>query len=617
MSLLWQNVVIVLRCIPSISAMILAVLCTASAKPKPEDSNRGNFGGPSYSSLDQINRKNVHQLKLAWTYHTHDNYKNIPLECRSTFAEGRLYMATQMGRVVALDPFSGKEIWSCSATKQDPGKSIHQKASRGVAFWSDGKTGGLRRVLYGTPNGRVFSMDARSGQLDPAFNVVDLHAELGSRWNQEPIGISAAPTIYKDLLYVGIASGESTGAAPGHVMAFSVRTGKRIWTFHVIPQGKEFGIDTWRGDSWKDGYAAGAWNGYTIDTTRGILFAATGSAAPDFDGSGRIGNNLFANCVIAIDAKTGKRLWHFQTVHHDLWDHDNASAPTLCRVKRNGKYIDAVAQVTKTGFCFVLDRVTGKPLFPVREVSAQPSSDPKEVASLTQPEPTLPPALSETLFTENSVTNVSAKSRDFVLDRIRNLSFGKKYLPPTGNGTVAVPGYFGGSPWSGASFDPRTDTLFVNTNNMPAIVANPANYSLLTDQDGYPGIKPPWGCLTAISLDTGAFKWRKALGEYAELTSRGVPQTGTMNLGGTLSTGGDLVFVGATCDQKFRAFDASTGKVLWQTGLPASAFAAAETYMWKGRQYIVIAACGGGFGKAFGMDHGAVGDSVLCYAIPK
>jgi quinoprotein glucose dehydrogenase len=304
-------------------------------------------------------------------------------------------------------------------------------------------------------------------------------------------------------------------------------------------------------------------------------------------------------------------------VHHDLWDHDNASRPVLCTVKRGGKSIDAVVVVTKTGFCFVLDRVTGKPIYPVREVPAEPSQMPGEKASPTQPEPVLPPALSETVFTEDHVTNLSPESTAFVRNLIRSFDFGKKYMPPTARGTIVSPGYFGGSPWSGASFDPRSNTLFVNANNVPGIMSNPANYRLLLDPEGYPGVKPPWGTLTAISLDTGAFRWRRPLGEYTELTRRGVPITGTLNLGGTLVTAGNLVFVGATCDQKLRAFDSRSGKLLLEYTLPASAFAAPATYSIKGRQYVVIAASGGGYAKRFGQDRGPVSDTFVCLALPK
>ena len=594
---------------------LLAFASITAAQQSGDGLEDGNFGGPSYAVINQINTSNVQRLKTSWVYHTHNNFKNVPMECRPIVEEGLMYLVTQTGRVVALNPATGKEVWSFDS-KKDESRSVHQKASRGVAFWSDHKANGGRRILYGTPDGRILSIDAKTGLADPKFKPVDLRAQLGPRWKNEAVGVTAAPTIYKDFVYVGLATGEDAGSAPGHIMAFHIPTGRRVWTFHVIPQEGEFGTETWKNRAWKNGYSAGAWNGYTIDTDRGVLFAATGSAAPDFDGRGRLGDNLFADCVIALDAATGERLWHFQTVHHDLWDHDNASAPTLCRVKRNGKYIKAIAEVTKTGFCFVLDRVTGKPLFDVREVPAAPASDPAEQASPTQPEPVLPPPLSDNVFTLDKVTDLSPESHALVTSRLKKLAYGLKYLPPTANGTVVVPGYFGGSPWSGASFDPHTDTLFVNTNNIPAIMANPANYSLLTDQDGYPGIKPPWGNLTAINLDTGKFKWRRTLGEYPELIAKHIPQTGIMNLGGTLATSGNLLFVGATADSMFRAFDSRTGKLLWETKLPASAYAAPATYRVGTKQYVVIAACGGGFGKAFGMDHGPLSDAVVCFSLP-
>jgi quinoprotein glucose dehydrogenase len=565
-------------------------------------------GGSHYSSLAQINAQNVMKLKVAWTYHTKEKSESVPIQCTPIVVEGTMYLVTAGHRVVALNPESGSEKWSYDS-KTDLAKGGHAKASRGVAYWSDGLGRGSRRILYGTPDGRIISLNARTGFPDLKFKSVDLHQELGSN---SYIGVSAPPVIYKDLVYVGIASGESSGAPPGDIMAFSVRTGERKWVFHVIPRPGEFGNETWLNNSYRSGGAAGAWNGYVVDQKRGILFAATGSVSPDFNGVGRPGDNLFGDCVIALDAKTGKRLWHFQTVHHDLWDHDNASPPILCSVKRKGKTVDAVAQMTKTGFCFVFDRVTGKPLFDVREVPAPPSDIPGEQAAKTQPEPVLPPPLTEILFTKESVTNISQEDHDFVMKRIEGLSYGKKYLPPSAKGTIMAPGYFGGSPWSNSSFDPRTNRLFVNTNNMPAIVGN---YEFLKDSQGYPGVKPPWGSLIAIDLNSGQFAWRKTLGAYKELSKKGIPQTGTLNLGGSLATAGNLVFIAATCDQTFRAFDSRNGRMLFEAPLPASGFAAPMTYSVSGKQYVVIAASGGGYGKVFGQDHGPVSDTFVCYEL--
>lgn len=583
----------------SLGNVAAILFVSANAVAGPSDSDWPNFGrdpgGARFSPLRQINAQNVQDLRVAWVYNTRDASGNTPIQCTPLVVDGTMYLVTSAGRVAALEPSTGVQRWSYE-TNNDPLRSAHQRASRGVAFWRDQKSPGTSRILYGTPDGRLISLDAKTGKPDPAFRTVDLRSELGSRWKEAYVGVSAAPTVYKDLVTVGIASGEDEYAAPGHIMAFDVRTGKRRWNFDVI----------------SGAGGAGAWNGYVLDERRGILFAATGSATPDFDGSNRPGENLYANCVLALNAANGKLLWYFQTVHHDVWDHDNASAPVLCTVRRNGKTVDAVAQVTKTGFCFVFDRVTGKPLFDVREVSAIPGPG----GSPTQPEPVLPPPLSETLFTDQSITNLSPVAGAAVREQLRGLSYGRKYLPPTKEGTVVVPGYVGGSPWSGASFDPRSRTLFVNTNNIPAIVSNPANYRFLVDDQGYPGIKPPWGSLTAINLDSGQFLWRKTLGEYRELTAKGVPPTGTINLGGTLATAGNLVFVGATADATFRAFDSRTGELLLSYPLPASAFAAPMTFTAKGKQYVVIAASGGGLAKVFGFDKGPMSDAFVCFALP-
>lgn len=595
------------------SVVLIAALATSvGTMPLSADSEwayvGGDSGGSRYSSLNQIDVTNVSKLKPAWVFHTEDAKGNTPIQCTPIVVEGTMYLVTSGHRVVALNPATGERKWTFDSRNNDA-QSGHARSSRGVAYWSDGKRGGERRILYGTPDGRILCLDAKTGVEDPAFATVDIRSELGPKWKDAYVGISATPTVHRDVVVVGLATGEDAGAAPGTIMAFSVRTGKRVWSFDVLPASQNPLAKGPIG-------AGGAWAGYVSDTKRNMLFASTGSAASDFDGRGRPGDNLYANCVIALDAKTGRRLWHFQTVRHDLWDHDNASSPVLCKVTRNRKPIDAVAVVTKSGFCFVLDRVTGKSLFDIREVEAPASEIEGEVAAKTQPEPVLPLPLSRTVFTQSEVTNISSEARSHVLKRLEALRYGRAYLPPTREGTVVVPGYFGGSPWSGASFDPTTNTLFANTNDLPAVMANPANYLFLTDAEGYPGIRPPWGSLTAIDLNTGKFRWRATLGEYAELTKRGLPPTGTPNLGGTLVTKGNLVFVGATCDQTFRAFDSRSGKTLLEYKLPASAFAAPSTYAVRGKQYVVIAASGGGYGKTFGFDRGPVSDTFVCLALP-
>jgi len=574
-------------------------------------------GAARFSTLAQIHRGNVKDLQVAWTFHTGDSDGERPLQCTPIVVDGTMYVSTVQAEIAALDPATGREKWRFR-TGVDPKRSGHRMANRGVAYWSDGKRDGQRRILLGTPDGRLVSVDAHTGRLDPLYGTrgIEVRDVAGEQWKAGYLGFSAAPTVYKDLVFLGPATGEGYGSVPGDIFAFHIPTGRLAWRFKVIPEKGEPGSETWLNGGRETSGGANPWNGFTLDPKRGILFAATGSPTGDFYGGKRRGDNLYGNCVLALDAQTGKHLWHFQTVHHDLWDWDNASQPLLCTVRRNGKNVDAVAQLTKRGVLFVLDRKTGKPLFPVREVPAPASEIDGEQASPTQPEPELPAPYALQQVTEADLSDITPETKAYMRETFRKLRWRRKYEPPTVEGTVTSPGYFGGSPWSGGSFDPRTHTLFFNVNEEPSIIemnkdgSGGFSYQWFRDQNGYPGVKPPWGKLLAVDLDTGQYRWSKVLGEFPELTAKGIPPTGTPNLGGSMLTAGDLLFIAATKDSRFRAFDVSTGEVLWQHALPAPGFAAPCTYTVDGRQYVVIAAGGGKFyGKV-------TGDAFVAFALP-
>ncbi len=578
-----------------------------------------------YSPLNQIDRANVQRLKQVWEFHTGEGDKTC--ECTPLIVDGVMYVTTNHLRVVALDAASGQTIWSFDPFEQ--GKSQWPLASggvnRGLAYWSDGLPNGERRILHGTSDGQLFSLDASTGKLDPNFGdggIKSLREDIARDLSRMPYGPTSAAAIWGDLVILGFSCGEGPGpAAPGDIRAFDVRTGKQVWRFHTVPRAGEFGNDTWAGDSWRQRGGANAWGGLSVDEERGMVFAGLGSAAFDFYGGDRHGENLFANCTIALDAKTGKRIWHFQTLRHDLWDHDLPVYPNLVTVRRDGKLVDAVAQVTKTGYVFVLDRETGQPLFEVRDSPAMPSDVPGERAWPSQPVPVKPPPISKTRLSEEDLTDLSDASHAFALEKFKQVRPGVKFSPPSLEGTIAMPGFHGGATWSGASFDPNSGLLFVNTNNVPSIItlvaANPEDpfrfritgYHKFLDQDGYPAVKPPWGLLTAVDLNEGKIAWQVPLGEFAELTDRGIPPTGTENFGGTIATAGGLVFIGGSKDEKFRAFDQSTGEILWETKLPAGGYATPSTYMVDGRQFVVIAACGAG---KLGT---TPGDSFVAFAI--
>ncbi len=460
-----------------------------------------------------------------------------------------------------------------------------------------------------TSDGRLISLDARTGKPDTSFGkngAVDLREGMDRDLAGLTYGATAPPAVFEDIVIVGFSVGEGPApSAPGDVRAFDVRTGRQLWRFHTVPRPGEFGHDTWAKDSWRDRGGANPWSGATVDVKRGWVFVATGSSAFDFYGGDRHGDNLFANSVIALDARTGRRLWHFQIVKHDIWDYDLPYPPILVTVTHNGRKIDAVAQVTKTGYVFVFDRVTGKPLFDVVERAVPASDLPGEKLATTQRFPTKPPALAPQAFTEEMVTDISKASRQYVLEKLKSLRHGAIFTPQSTQSTVILPGLHGGFSWAGASFDPETGMLYANTNNIPRVmnlIPTPdkpwpyriSGYDRLVDQEGYPAIKPPWGRLNAIDLNRGDIRWQKTLGEFEELTRRGVPPTGTESLGGTIVTAGGLVFVGGTKDEKFRAFDKMTGKLWWEYRLPAGGYATPCTYAVNGKQFVVIAAGGGG-----------------------
>lgn len=598
------------------TASVLATSAPVASRGWPTFGN--DPGAMRFSTLAQIHRGNVQHLRVAWTYQTGDSDGERPLQCTPIVVDGVMYVSTVQAEVAALDPVTGREKWRFK-TGTDPKRSGHRMANRGVAYWSDGKRRGQRRILMGTPDGRLVSVDAATGGLDPSYGPrgIEIRDLVGERSKEEYIGFSAPPMVYRDLVFLGPATGEGYGSTPGDIFAFHIPTGKLRWRFHVIPEKGEFGSETWENGGRESSGGANPWNGFSLDERRGILYAATGSPAGDFYGGKRLGANLFGNCVLALDAKTGKRLWHFQTVHHDLWDWDNASQPLLCTARRNGKKVDAVAQLTKRGLLFLLDRETGRPLFPVREAPAPSSGIEGEKAWPTQPEPELPAPYALQVVTEADLSDITPETKQFMIAKFRKLRSGRKYEPPTPEGTVAAPGYFGGSAWSGGSFDPRTRTLYFNVNEEPSIIemnrdgTGGFSYQWFRDQNGYPGVKPPWGKLMAVDLDTGRYRWSSILGEYPELTAKGIPATGTPNLGGTLVTAGDLVFIAATKDSRFHAFDSATGKILWQHPLPAPGYAAPCTYSVDGTQYVVIAAGGG---KFYGKE---TGDAFVAFALPK
>lgn len=658
-----------------------------------------------YSPLDQINLSNVAKLEPAWEYHSGDSGQ---VQCNPIIVGNKLFGVTASNQLFSLDAASGRELWRFSPESTGP-----SNVNRGVAFWSD-KTD--RRILYAFQTW-LYAINPNTGKPVPGFGDngrVSLKSGLGESSANKFVSSTTPGTIFEDLIIMPLRLGEGTGSAPGYIQAFNVRTGKLVWVFKTIPHPGEKGYNTWPATAYKNPAigAANNWAGMAVDRKRGIIYIPTGSASFDFYGGNRKGENLYANSLIALNARTGAYIWHFQMVHHDIWDRDLPATPNLLTVKREGKMIDAVAQVTKSGHVFVFDRVNGKPLFPIDEVPFPKSNLPGEETWPTQPVPRLPKPFARQSITEDEISHFSEK-RDSLLSIYRSANKGA-FHPLDFNQTIIFPGPDGGAEWGGAAVD-RDGIMYVNSNEMawlfslskkseressrsgnpgkelylnycqtchkadfsgipqsgyPALfgirekLGRTATLGLITngkgmmpgfsqisaaekqaiisyifgenkeeegltvkdeypdvpyrfngynkflDEKGYPAITPPWGTLTAIDLNSGEHLWRIPLGEFKELSKKGIPQTGTENYGGPLVTAGELVFIAATKDNMFRAFDKRTGKKVWEYPLPASGFATPSTYQVNGRQYIVIA-CGG---TKLGTNRG---DSYVAFALGK
>lgn len=418
----------------------------------------GGAEGSRYSPLKQINRSNVQRLEIAWTYEAADgagDSQNQPV-----VSDGILYGVTAKHKVFALDAATGKQLWSFDSGIAGRGPN------RGVSIWSSGK----EKRIFAAGQSFVYALDATTGKPIPSFGAdgrIDLREGLGRDPAKLSIALTTPGVVYKDLLIVSGRMPESLPSPPGDIRAFDVRTGKLRWSFHTVPRPGEFGYDTWPKEAWTYTGSANNWSGMAVDEKRGIVFVPTASAADDFYGANRIGDNLFANTMLALDAATGKRIWHFQAIKHDLWDRDFPSPPTLVTVKHNGRRVDAVAQTTKSGHVYLFDRATGKPLFPIEYKTYPASEVPGEVAAETQPLPTRPAPFSRQTLTEDSLTNRTPEAHKWALEQLRTLSNDGQFLPiKVGKETIIFPGFDGGAEWGGSAFDPETGLLYVNANEM-------------------------------------------------------------------------------------------------------------------------------------------------------
>jgi quinoprotein glucose dehydrogenase len=607
--------------------------------------------GGRYSTLTQIDTTNVARLAVAWTYHTGElapaveTPRHRSLEATPIVVDGTMYLITPIGRIVALDPETGKERWVYDA-RLDRTLGFGDHTSRGVSTWLDPTRAAgqpcRRRIIAATVDARLLSLDAATGKPCEDFGdhgVVDLRVGLrNTPFEKSEYEETSPPLVVHDLVVVGsaVADNQQFNAASGEVRAFDVRTGAKRWTWDPVPQdSSDPGYETWRGAKAHRTGAANAWSVLAADPARDLVFVPTGSPSPDYYGGERLGANRYANSITALRATTGKVVWSFQTVHHDLWDYDNASPPALVTVRYGGRARDAVLQATKTGQLFVLDRDTGTPIVPVTEMPVPRSTVPGEEAWPTQPQSAIGP-LSPQRLSPDSIWGANDADRAACRATIATLRNDGPFTPPSLEGSIVLPSNIGGAHWGGVAFDPAQQIAVVPTNTVAAVVKliPRAQYDsarrggtgnrisaefapqrgtpygmyreLLLLPTLAPCTAPPFGALVGVDLRRGAIAWRVPLGSMTATTIVGAP-----NLGGAITTAGGLTFIGATIDKQFRAVETRTGRELWRTTLPAAGKATPMTFRGaSGRQYVVISAGGDG-GGAFG-----VSDAIVAYALP-
>ena len=620
---------------------------------KGQWANYGNDpGGMRYSPIDQININNVTQLNVAWTYQSGEleTYEGTEVASKAAFEatplmiDGILYFSTPTNRVIAVDAGSGREKWVYDP-KVNLQREYSEITSRGVSKWIDYNLqpadNGYMRILVATIDGRLIALDSKFGKPIASFGIngtVDLKKDVGR------IQVTSPPAVIGDLIITGSTMGDNWrfDFPPGVVRAYDARSGKMMWSWDPIPRkSSDQGFDTWKGPKAQQTGAANAWAPLSVDIERDLVFVPTTCPSPDYYGGERLGDNLFANSIVALKASTGEVQWYFQTVHHDIWDYDNPAQPLLLDMEKDGESVPAVLLVTKMGHIFVFNRESGEHLFPIEEREVPSSDVPGEQAALTQPFPSVLPALGLRKVDLEDGWGLTPELEQVAKERISKYVNDGIYTPPSFEGTIVTPGNVGGMNWSGASYDPKRNIMVTNTNRLAALITlfpkeNNTRASVnesypraeVAPQIGTPYImsrdylfttvngelimqtKPPWGTLAAVDLSNGQLKWEVPLGmmldpdKYPDAVN-----WGSINIGGAITTASGLVFVAATMDGFFRAFNIENGELLWTAKLPAGGQATPMTYVWEGKQYVVIAA--GGHGK-FGTK---LGDYIVAYAL--
>ena len=601
--------------------------------------NYGNDPGHSkYAPLDQINRDTIENLELAWIWDSVDNQavlerpQFVPAGFKATpiTRDGVLYVSTPLGHIAALDAKTGEEKWIFNTYTWEHGRPANNGFNhRGVTYWEKTTPNGKEpRIIMSTANAFLWSIDAVTGEPDPTFGSngkVDLTLGLGRAINRSMIAHSAAVPIVGDTVVLGSVvydqpmfddvPAKLTDLPPGHVRGFDLNTGEQKWIFHTIPQEDEFGNDTWEDDSWKVTGATNIWTMLSADPELGYVYLPIGNPGNDWYGGQRLGDNLFGTSIVALDVETGERVWHYQIVHHELWDYDPPAAPTLVDITVNGREIKALAQVSKQAFIYVLDRVTGEPVWPIEERAVPLSTVPGERVSPTQPFPTRPAPFDLQGISEDTLIDFTAELRSEALEIIEQFDYGMLYTPPSLRGTINLPGWTGGAEWSGAAFDPETSMYFIPSVTSPIVVQvveqDPAvtEFRYIRDglrnvngPQGLPLTKPPYGRISALDLDTGEYQWVRAnaQGIRQQIIDMGIADpgpVGVVNVAPLLVTKSLLFQAINDGIPVLRAMDKTTGETIADFDLPAIPQGAPMTYMIDGKQYISIASGGGSDAK--------------------